>query len=184
MSASKEKKWKIASRKRILKTRILDVYRESVKLPNGSKIDDYTIVKMHNYVKLVVTDSVGKVLIIREYRHAIRQYIWELCAGFIDEGESPIEAAKRELEEETGYTAGNFKVIGKIYDAPSTTPHVGYVVRVTNVSGRKTQKLEDTESIVDVRFVSRKQAQEMVLKNKFVSSSVLAAFALSGLMKS
>ena len=52
----------------------------------------------------------GRVLLIRQYRHAARQFLWELVAGRIDEGESPRKAAARELIEETGYRAKRFQI--------------------------------------------------------------------------
>jgi ADP-ribose pyrophosphatase len=58
------------------------------------------------------------VLLVRQYRHPAEDYLWELCAGGVDEGESELEAAKRELLEETGYAAEHWERALKFYVSP------------------------------------------------------------------
>jgi ADP-ribose pyrophosphatase len=64
------------------------------------------------------TRSEPRVLLVRQYRHAAQQFLWELCAGRIDKGENELAAAKRELLEETGYTASRWKRILNFYASP------------------------------------------------------------------
>ena len=64
------------------------------------------------------SQSEPRVLLVRQYRHAAQRYLWELCAGRIDRGENELTAAKRELREETGFTAGRWKRILKYYASP------------------------------------------------------------------
>jgi ADP-ribose pyrophosphatase len=177
-----EKKWKRLSRKKVFKSRMVQVYQDKVRLPNGATVNDYMVVEMPDYVKVVPIDRRGRILIMREYRHAIGDYIWETCSGFLDGNESPVTAAKRELAEETGYTKGNFKLLGEIRDAASTMSFTGYVVLATDIRERKKQMLEN-ESITGIKFVSRKQLQRMVQRNEIVGSTTLAALALAGVLK-
>src|SRR6202030_2040078 len=68
-----------------------------------------------------------RVLLVRQYRHAAEQFLWELCAGRIDKGENELTAAKRELLEETGYTASRWKRILNFYASP------GYVAETMSI---------------------------------------------------
>ena len=178
----KEKKWKIIKRTLVCKTRIVKVYQDKVVLPNGAKIDDYTIVEKPSYVKVVPMDKRGRVLLSREYRHAVQRYLWEVCGGFIDNGESPVRAARREIAEETGFTTGKFKFIGTMSDYGSTDTHTGYIVLATDLGGRREQRLEETETITKTRFVTIPQLKKMIAEDKIESSSTLGALAISGVL--
>lgn len=177
-----EKKWKTLSRRLAFKTRIAKVYFDHVRLPNGTEIKDYTVVELPSYVKLVPIDKRGRVLLQREYRHAVDRYMWETCGGFIDKGESPVRSARRELEEETGYAGGSFRLIGKISDYGSTSPHTGFIVLARGVSRLKKPHREDTESISKVTAVSVPRLRRMIKRGELENSSAIAALAISGIL--
>ncbi len=177
-----ERKWRRISRKLICKTRIVKVYLDHVALPNGKEIKDYSVVEKPSYVKMVPVDKRGRVLLMREYRHAQGKYLWETCGGFIDGKESPVEAAKRELAEETGFRKGTFKLIGTMSDYGSTDTHTGYIVLVTDIGNRGEAHLEETEGITGMKFVTKAQLKRMILDDQIESTATLGALAVAGVL--
>jgi len=106
------------------------------------------------------THSEPHVLLVRQYRHAASQYLWELCAGRIDEGENELVAAKREFREETGYTARQWKRIFRFYASP------GFVAETMSIYLARdlrpgTAHPEDDEAIA-LRFFPLSAALRMV----------------------
>ncbi len=88
-----------------------------------------------------------RILLVRQYRHAAQQYLWELCAGRIDEGENELVAAKRELHEETGFTARRWKRILRYYASPGFVAETMavYVARGLQAGTAQPEEDEDIE---------------------------------------
>src|SRR5262249_24603852 len=79
---------------------------------------DREIVEHPGAVAIVAVDNDGKVALVRQRREAVREYLLELPAGTLEAGESPLESARRELEEETGLTGGTRRELGAVYTTP------------------------------------------------------------------
>ena len=119
------------------------------------------------------TGAVPRILLERQYRHAAQQFLWELPAGRIDDGEEALTAAKRELLEETGYTASVWKRILKFYASP------GFVAEVMNVYlARKLHpgvaQPEDDEAI-QVRFFPLFRAVSMVMNGTVKDAKTISS---------
>ena len=97
------------------------------------------------------THSEPRVLLVRQYRHAAQQYLWELCAGRMDEGESELVAAKRELLEETGYSARHWKRILKFWATPGFVAETMSVYLARELRAGTAQPEED--EVIDLRFL-------------------------------
>ncbi|MGO9127473.1 MAG: NUDIX hydrolase [Terriglobales bacterium] len=117
-------------------------------------------------VVVLAVDDTGrepKVLLLRQYRHAAQQYLWELCAGRIDAGENPLPAAKRELREETGYTAKRWKRIFHFYASPGFVAETMAVYLAGGLRAGEAQPEED--EVIETRFFPLRVAVEMVMRN-------------------
>jgi ADP-ribose pyrophosphatase len=90
---------------------------ESLKLPNGKPLD-LEIVRHPGGAAVVVVDDVDQVCLLRQYRHAAGSWLWELPAGKIDPGETPQSTAQRELAEEAGLRAGDWRKLGQVLTTP------------------------------------------------------------------
>ena len=103
------KKAKVLSSATIYEGPVFGIRRDEVIEPSGVRTTREVITHPGSVVVLPVLPD-GRILLIQQYRHAARQYLWELVAGRVDPGETPKVAAARELIEETGYRAKRFRV--------------------------------------------------------------------------
>jgi len=108
---------KIVSSKTIFKGRVFELKRDHIIEPGGIEAVREVIVHPGSVVVLPVFPD-GRILLIRQYRHAAAQYLWELVAGHKEPGEEPVEGARRELLEETGYSAEKYTELLEIYPSP------------------------------------------------------------------
>ena len=91
----------------------LEVFRESIELPDGRVVDDFYSVEMQDFGVVAALTDQGQVVVERLYRHGPGRTTWSLPAGFVQEGESPLQATKRELREETGFEAREWTPLGR-----------------------------------------------------------------------
>jgi ADP-ribose pyrophosphatase len=111
------------ARARVLKSEtmyagpVFGVRKDRVVEPGGVTVIRDVVTHSGSVVLLPLFDD-GRVLLVRQYRHAVGTHLWELVAGRIEPRESPLAAAKRELLEETGYTARRFRKLLEIYPSP------------------------------------------------------------------
>ena len=115
--AKKNATAKVLSSEVVLRTRVFDVQREKVIEPSGLEATRDIIVHPGSVVVLPVLPG-GRIVLIRQYRHSVEQYLWELVAGRRDGEESFEEGARRELREETGYTAGRMRLLLDLFPSP------------------------------------------------------------------
>ncbi len=101
----------------IYEARVFRLCRETVTLPGGVKT---TLDVIHHPGSSAIVPLLheNQVVMIKQYRHSLRDFIWEIPAGTLDPGEDPLECARRELIEEVGYRAKKFKKLGEIIAAP------------------------------------------------------------------
>jgi len=91
----------------------LRVWQEDVQLPNGRMVSGFYTIDMPDYVVIVATTANDAIVTLRGYKHGPRRVCTSLPAGFIELGEDPLEAARRELREETGYAAEQWETLGR-----------------------------------------------------------------------
>lgn len=104
--------------------------------------------------------STPRLLLERQYRHAAKDYLWEIPAGRIDPGEEALKAAQRELMEETGYSATHWRRILKFYASPGFVAETMSIYLATGLIAGKAQPEED--EVIYKRFVPLRMALRMV----------------------
>jgi ADP-ribose pyrophosphatase len=97
--------------------KVFDLRRDEVVEPGGLRTTREIVVHPGSVVVLPVLPD-GRIVLVRQYRHAAGQFLWELVAGRKEPGESPVQGARRELLEETGYRARRYRVFLDVYPAP------------------------------------------------------------------
>src|SRR5260370_9030433 len=115
--APSAKKARVLNSTTIYEGPVFGIRRDEVIEPSGVRAIREVITHPGSVVVLPVLPD-GRILLIRQYRHATRQYLWELVAGRMDPGETPKAAAARELIEETGYRAKRFRVFLDVFPTP------------------------------------------------------------------
>ncbi len=108
---------RVLKSKQIFKGRVITLKVERVREPGGV-VTNREVVEHPGSVVVIPVLPDGRVLLVRQYRHAARQYLWELVAGGIEPRETPRRAAARELQEEAGYLARTLKPVFDFYPSP------------------------------------------------------------------
>lgn len=117
MALSRDPRVRLLSSTKVHAGRIFDLLREQIVLPSGLQ-QDLTIVDHPGAVAIAAVDSNGDLLLVRQYRHAAGDWLLEVPAGRVEEGEDRLLAAMRELEEETGHRAASWEVLREFFAAP------------------------------------------------------------------
>lgn len=169
IESEEQMKWKVLSSEYLHKKEWLTVRKDTCQLANGAIIPEFYVNEYADWVNVFALTNEGKVLMVRQYRHGIAAVGIELPGGVIDEGETPEEAARRELLEETGYTFESFTYLGKISANPSTTNNFLHMFLAENGKKVAEQKLDETEE-VDVLICSIEEVKNLVKENKIMQS--------------
>lgn len=121
----------------------------------------------------IVAEQANKILLVHQYRYPINRDSWEIPAGHA-EANSPELAARLELEEETGFTAGKLSLLGSFYLAPGHNTQQCFVYYATELSSGK-QRLEPAEKGLTKSFFTRKQIDQMIKKGEIHDGPSLIA---------
>lgn len=156
----------------------INLYTDRVEMPSGKIIEKYHIYDIHKEgVVAYIENKKGEVCMIKSLRYSTQKVEWELPAGSIEKGETILEAAKREVMEETGYLVDNIKL------TYSFNPHGGmsnYVVHV--VSGTLNEALRqkefDTDEVGEVCWLSKAEIEVLIQKNEIMGAPSLMALLL------
>lgn len=155
----------------IYKGPVFGVRRDEVVEPGGVRAVREVITHPGSVVVLPVLPD-GRILLIRQYRYATRQYLWELVAGRIDAGESVRAAAARELIEETGYRAKAFRVFLNMFPTPGFVEERMYILLAEKLTAGQAQPEEDER--ITAKAFSREELEEMIRKNVLRDAKTVA----------
>jgi len=153
---------KILHSEMIYKGPVFGLRRDEVLEPSGVRGIREVITHPGSVVVLPVLPD-GRILLIRQYRHATRQYMWELVAGRIDEGENVRQAAARELIEETGYRAKRFRVFLDMFPTPGFLEERMHILLAEGLTEGKAEPEEDER--ITAKAFERAALERMIQKN-------------------
>ncbi len=154
---------RLISSKVAYKGPVFTVTTDHVQEPGGVTARRDIIHHTGSVVVLAIDDSTSppRILLERQYRHAAGDYLWELPAGRIDPGEKELQAAKRELIEETGYRAAKWKRILKFYASPGFVAETMSVFLATGLRAGEAQP--EADEIIYKRMVPLPTAVQMAV---------------------
>lgn len=155
------KDWKIKSSDYLIKNQWLTVRKDAVQLPTGVEMDDYYVLEYPDWVTVIAITDEGKYVMERQYRHGIRRTCYELCGGTVENGEDVLEAAKRELKEETGYEGGEWKRFSLTAPNPAAMTNICHTFIAKGVYKAGEQNLDHTEDIDVVELTQDELLQAM-----------------------
>jgi ADP-ribose pyrophosphatase len=162
---------RLVSSQIVLRSRIFDVAEECA--AGGGLRIERCIVKHPGAAVMLARDGAGRVLLIRQYRLPLRKRLWELPAGTLNRGESPIQTARRELAEETGYRARRWRKLLSFYPSPGFCDEEMTLYLAENLTLGKAAP-EPYEKI-EPRWFSWKQALAMIARGQIRDSKTIVA---------
>ncbi len=162
--------WEVVSSEYLTKHPPFFVSRKDVcKKPDGTLIAAYYVVELPPSVVVVALPDDDHVLMIKQYRHPVAGISIELPGGFVEEGEEPLQAAKREMLEETGYTFSDYHYLGRIAANPGVLNNFTYMYVARNVKGTQKQQLEQSEEIT-IEIFEIRELLELLHSNSIIQS--------------
>ena len=164
--------WEEISTDHIVQDEWIDFRRSAYRFPDGRAFSPYYSYSRRNYVVIVASDEEGKFLCVRQYRQGIREVTTEFVAGGIEAGaetdgkEDPLDAAKRELREETGYESDQWKFLLKVPSNATLADNYAYVFKAENCRKVSGQELDETEYL-NVKRLTAAEIEVLIEEGRF-----------------
>ena len=165
------KKPRVLSSQVIYAGKVFGIRRDEVVEPSGVRVTREMITHPGSVVVLPVLPD-GRVLLIQQYRYAARQFLWELVAGRIDEGETPLKAAERELREETGYRAKSFEIFLEVFPTPGFLEEKMYLLLAEGLTPGEAEPEEDEKILA--RAYTKGEIDNMIRRGKVRDAKTIA----------
>jgi len=167
-------KWQKIASKYLVREKWATLRVDEVKLPDGIIKDDYYVLEYPNWVNAIALTEAGKIILVRQYRHAADIVSLEVPGGVIDGDEAPEFAVKRELLEETGYSFKTCKLIAELYPNPATSNNITSTYFLTGGVKTHEQHLDEHE-ILNVEEYTVDEVKQLIKENKIAQALHVAA---------
>ena len=170
----------ILGKKSVFKGKILlDVHLDKVMLPNGTEVR-LECIKHPGAAAVIPFLNKDEIVLIRQYRPVVDKYIWEIPAGTLKKGESPLKCAKRELKEEIGYKAGFIEYLTHIYTTPGFTDECIHIYKATRL--KEVAVKPDADEILSVKNFTVNSIRRMLKEKKIIDAKTIAGLAVCGII--
>lgn len=156
--------------------RVFTLYRDQITLPNGVETT-LEVIRHPGAAAIVPLTDDGRVLLIRQYRYAVDDWIWEIPAGTLEAGETPLACARRELVEETGFSAERWQPLGVITPLPAYSDEKIHLFRAEVLAPAESRL--DADEIVEVHAVVIEETLAMIAAGTICDAKTIAGLALS-----
>lgn len=163
-------KLRVLERKQIYKGRLVDLSVDRIVEPGGLKATR-EVVRHPGSVVVIPYLPDGRLVMVRQFRYAVSKAMWELVAGGLEPGEAPLQAAGRELIEETGYRAGTLRPLVSFYPSPGILGEQMHLFEATQLV-RVARNLDEDERI-QVRRFTPAQIEALLSSRKFEDGKTL-----------
>ena len=170
---------KTLEQKYIHKGKILNLRVDKAELPNG-KTAVREVIEHSGGVTVAAMTKEGELILVRQFRYPYSETVLELPAGKLDPGESPLEAGKRELLEETGAVAGQYTDLGRFYPSPGYCGEIIYMYAATDLVFFA-QNLDDDE-FLEIEKIPFDRVMQMIKNNEIPDGKTQAAILKLGLI--
>ncbi|MBE5919137.1 MAG: NUDIX hydrolase [Pseudobutyrivibrio ruminis] len=192
MIENEKLEWEEVSCEHIVNDEWIDFRKSRYRFPDGREFEPYYSYSRRDYVVIVATDEAGNYICVRQYRHGIKRVTTEFCAGGIercdgkeygsrldkDSAEDALEAAKRELMEETGYESDDWKFLLSVPSNATMADNYANIFVAKSCRKVSGQSLDETE-FLNVHLHTRKEIDEMIASGEFPQASHILALLLA-----
>jgi ADP-ribose pyrophosphatase len=165
---------KLLKREVVLKESFFEVQRDELQVEGKDPYTYYSLVTPATAVIILPFTPEGDYLLIEEYRHPTGKMLLACPGGYVDKDEDPLEAARRELIEETGFQAENFTIIGRAYPYAGFSRQQTIYVRATGVALAATPTLEASE-IIQIRLVRPSDLNQLIDQGVLLDGTLCTA---------
>ena len=163
-------KWKILSSEYLFNDLWFKVRKDRCETPQGKIVDPYYVYEFPTWVTALALTEDGRVIMERQYRHALQEICIEIPGGCVDDTDAGFqEAIQRELLEETGYEFSSYEYLGKISANPSTNTNLMHMFLAKGGKKVARQELDHNEEI-DIELVSIEELKQMLRDNKIIQA--------------
>jgi ADP-ribose pyrophosphatase len=166
-------KMKLISSREVFANKLFRVTEDHAMDPGGFEIKR-AIVHHRGSAVMMAVDEKKRILLVRQYRLPARQYLWELPAGSVDEGEKVLQTAKRELVEETGYSAKKWKKISEFYPSPGFLAEKMTIFLATELTEGEATPMEDER--IETRWFKWKEVDAMIESGELIDCKTKIGF--------
>ncbi len=163
-------KWKTLSSEYLFNDRWFKVRRDKCETPGGKIVDPYYVYEFSTWVGALPVTEEGKIIMVRQYRHALGETCLEIPGGCVDDTDTNVEyAVARELLEETGYSFTSFDYLGRISPNPSTNSNLLHMFLARGGKKVGEQNLDENEEI-EVVEMTLDELKQLLRENKIVQA--------------
>jgi ADP-ribose pyrophosphatase len=166
---------KVTRKRQVYKSKIFTVLEEEATDPSGFRIQR-SIVRHAGSAVMLAVDDRKRILLVRQFRLPAEKELWEIPAGRLDPGEQPLTTAKRELAEETGYTAGKWKKLAAWWPSPGYVSEKMHLYRATKLTAGQATPMDDER--IEIRWFKKKELARLIRAGKIEDGKTLIAFLL------
>lgn len=164
------RKWKVLESQQLVNRGVwMNLRMERVQLPSGSIVPEWFILEFPDWVNVIAITRDGRFVMEDQYRHALGKTGFELVAGVIDPGETPLEAARRELMEETGFGGGRWEHFMTVSPNPTNHTNLCHTFLATDVERLSDQNLEATEDI-HIDIFTHDEVLQLLSEGQFIQA--------------
>ena len=180
--------WRVLESRTILRDRWLNLRADDCLTPDGVTISPYYVMSYPDWVNIVAITPDERLLLVRQYRHAAEKFFLEIPGGGLDERDGDHEtAARRELEEETGYVARNWQLVSTLYPNPASHTNRLHTYLATGAEPRYQQRLDAGEEGLTVHALPIAEVldglQAGLIGQALHVSSILLALRVAGRLR-
>ena len=177
-----EEKWTVLSNRPVMEHPYLNVTMQAVQLPDGRIIEDWPMVHARDYVNALVLNESGQTMVLEGYKHGLGRSNWQVLGGYLEPGEEPLAAVKRELLEETGYRCQDWQHLGSFVVDANRFVGLGHFYLARDARRVAEPDHDDLEQIV-LRWVSLAELQQALSDGRvgIISYAVNIALGLLAL---
>jgi 8-oxo-dGTP pyrophosphatase MutT (NUDIX family) len=174
-----ERRATILSEEEVYRGRIIRIARDRVRFPHGAEVI-MEIVRHPGSVVLIPKPSPTQIVLVRQYRHPIGRWLWELPAGILNPGENPEHGARRECEEEIGLTPARVERVATLYATPGYCDEVMMFFQLEDLRPAGPGAEQDQGEHLEPRIVSLDEARAMVASGEIADMKTVLGLGYAG----
>ena len=167
---------KITSSREVYKCKLFRVTEDEAKDAKTGFTIQRSVVRHAGSAVMMAVDEKKRILLVRQYRLPANQYLWELPAGRLDPGEKPLQTAKRELKEETGYTARTWTKLASFWVSPGYVEERMTIFLAEDLTEGEATPMDDER--IETRWFKRKELRQMIRDGEIEDAKTMIGFLM------